>query len=58
MKEISLKAALEKDTGTGSPVYVLVSSGSLWFLGKLRPLHRAHGQVISGFDFVIKRQKR
>lgn len=52
MKEISLKAALEKDTGTGSPVYVLVGSGSLWFLGKFGPSHRAHGQVISGFDFV------
>lgn len=58
MKEISLKAALEKDTGTGSPVYVLVGAESLWFLGKLGPSHQTHRQVISRFDFVIKRQKR
>lgn len=57
MKEVSLKAALEKDAGTGSPVYVPVGAGSFWFLGKLGPSHRAHIQVISGFDFVRKRQK-
>lgn len=57
MKDVSLKATLEKDAGTGSPVHVPVGAGSLWFLGKLRPSHRAHIQVISGFDFVIKRQK-
>lgn len=46
MKEVSLKAALEKDAGTGSPVYVPVGAESLWFLGKLGPSHQAHIQVI------------